>query len=142
MHCVKCKGTDYCKNGVNKGKQRYRCKSCGYNFTNAHGRGKPPAMKLQALRLYTENAGLRSIARLLGVSPTTAMRWVAQAGRQVMEQMKSSLPADVDGMDIIEIDEMWHYTQKNSASFGYGLLCLGSRDVSSPSKWALVVARR
>jgi hypothetical protein len=99
-------------------------------------------MKLQALRLYTENVGLRSIARLLGISPTTAMRWIADAGRQVMETMKASLPAGVDGMDIIEIDEMWHYTQKNSANFGYGLLYLGSRGASSPSMWALVVAKR
>lgn len=136
MHCIACGGTDYRKNGVNKGKQRYVCKGCGYTFTNAHGRGKPPALKLQALRLYTENAGLRSIARLLGVSPSTAMRWVADSGRQIMERMRATLPSDIDGMDVIEIDEMWHYTQKNSTNSGFGLLYLETPDASSP--WKLV----
>jgi transposase len=136
MHCIRCGGTECRKNGVNKGRQRYGCKACGYAFTNMHGRGKPPAMKLQALQLYTENVGLRSIARLLGVSPSTVMRWVAESGRQIMERMRSTLPASLDGMDIIEIDEMWHYTQKKNISSGFGLLYLETPGASSP--WKLV----
>jgi transposase-like protein len=136
MHCIRCGGTECRKNGVNKGKQRYICKGCSYTFTNLHGRGKPPAVKLQALRLYTENVGLRSIARLLGVSPSTVMRWVQESGRQIMERMRATLPADIDGMDIIEIDEMWHYTQKKNANSGFGLLYLETPGASSP--WKLV----
>jgi len=136
MHCIRCGGTEFRKNGVNKGKQRYACKSCGYNFTNMHGRGKPPAMKLQALQLYTENAGLRSIGRLLGISPSTVMRWVATAGQDIMERMRATLPQSIDGMDIIEIDEMWHYTQKNPTHSGFGLLYLETPGASSP--WKLV----
>ncbi|NET71363.1 MAG: IS1 family transposase, partial [Sphaerospermopsis sp. SIO1G2] len=29
-----------------------------------------------------------------------------------MAQIKASLPEAIDSQDIIEIDEMWHYTQK------------------------------
>tara|TARA_B100001939_G_C16747270_1_gene532372 strand:+ start:132 stop:533 length:402 start_codon:yes stop_codon:yes gene_type:complete len=121
------------------GKQRYRCKGCGYNFTNLHGRGYPPALRLYALKLYTENVGIRSIARLLGIDPSTIVHWVRDEGKKVMEQLKASIPDSLPEMDIIEIDEMWHYTQKNSANYGYGLLCLDSPDKSLPSKWDLVV---
>ena len=142
MQCIQCQGTDYRKNGRTKGKQRYVCKGCGYNFTNTHGRGKPPEMRLQALKLYTENVGIRSISRLLGVDPATVVHWVRDEGRALMRQIKGSLPESVDALDIIEIDEMWHYTQKKSASCGYGLLYLATPGESSPSKWVLAVAKR
>lgn len=114
MHCAKCGSVEYRKNGKTKGKQRYRCVICGYNFTNMHGRGYPPEMKLQALRMYTENVGLRSIGRLLGVDVATVMHWVRDEGRKLMEQIRGAVPESLEGMDIIEIDEMWHYTQKKA----------------------------
>jgi len=142
MHCMKCGGTDYRKSGKIRGKQRYRCVACGYNFTNTHGRGKPPEMRLQALKLYTENVGIRSIARLLGVDAATVIHWVRDEGKALMKQIKGALPESVDALDIIEIDEMWHYTQKKSASCGYGLLYLALPGESSPSRWVLAVAKR
>jgi hypothetical protein len=111
---MKCGGTDYRKNGITRGKQRYRCVVCGYNFTNTHGHGKPPEMRLQALKLYTENVGIRSIGRLLGVNAATVVHWVRDEGKALMRQIKGSLPERVDGLGIIEIDEMWHYTQKRA----------------------------
>jgi hypothetical protein len=139
---MKCGSTDNRKNGKTRGKQRYRCVGCGYNFTNTHGRGKPPELRLQALRLYTENVGIRSIGRLLGVDAATVVHWVRDEGKALMRQIKGSLPESVDALDIIEIDEMWHYTQKNSASCGYGLLYLAEPGESSPSKWVLAVGKR
>lgn len=138
MHCSRCGSSDYFKNGKMKGKQRYRCKECGYNFTNLHGRGYPPALKLHALKLYTENVGIRSIARLLGVDPSTIVHWVRDEGKQVMAQLKASIPDSLHEMDIIEIDEMWHYTKKNGTSYGYGLLYHDSPDKSLPVRWVLV----
>lgn len=76
MPCKRCGSSDYRKSGKMRGKQRYNCRACGYHFTNMHGRGYPPELKLQALRLYTENMGLRSIARILEVDASTVMRWV------------------------------------------------------------------
>ena len=110
MHCVRCGSVEYFKNGKMRGKQRYKCKDCGYNFTNTHGRGYPPELRIQALKLYTENVGIRSIGRLLGVNPSTVVHWVRDEGQSLMQQLKHSLPASLDAMDIIEIDEMWHYT--------------------------------
>lgn len=142
MHCVCCGSVSYFKNGKMRDKQRYKCKDCGYNFTNTHGRGYSPEIRIHALRLYTENVGIRSIGRLLGIHPSTVVHWVRDEGKVLMQQLKHSLPETLDGMDIIEIDEMWHYTQKNSASCGYGLLYLALPGESSPSKWVLATKSR
>lgn len=141
MHCAQCHSSSYCKAGFTKGKQRYKCKGCGYHFTNLHGRGYPPELKLQALKLYTENVGIRSIGRLLGVDSATVVHWVRDEGKKLMQQLKDSLPEKLDSLDIIEIDEMWHYTQKNSANCGYGLLYLALPGESSPSRWVLAAQK-
>ena len=38
--CGRC-GGDSIKNGVIRGKQRHKCKSCGYQFVEKSPRGKP-----------------------------------------------------------------------------------------------------
>ena len=139
MHCVRCGKSSYVKNGVVRGLQRYRCTECGYNFTNTHGRGYPPALKIMALKLYREGLGLSSIGRILNVDGSTVYHWMRDAGEKIKQQILSKIPEDQSDMDIIEIDEMWHYTKKNSENFGYGLLCLAPQDASLPWKWALVV---
>ena len=141
MYCCQCGSDNYRKNGITRGKQRYLCKECGYNFTNIHGRGYPPELQIQALKLYSENMGIRSIGRFLGVDPSTVMNWIRNAGEKLMDRLRSAVPESIDGMDIIEIDEMWHYTKKNSGNSGYGLLYLEKPDASSPSKPALVVVK-
>lgn len=141
MYCCQCGSVNYRKNGLTRGKQRYLCKDCGYNFTNVHGRGYSPEVQIQALKLYAENMGIRSIARFLEVDPSTVMLWVRNEGQKLMKRLQQAVPKSIDGMDIIEIDEMWHYTQKNSGNSGYGLLYLEKPGASSPSKLALVVAK-
>ena len=141
MHCIRCGSVFYFKNGKMRSRQRYKCKCCGYHFTNTHGRGYSPEIRLQAFKLYTENVGIRSIGRLLDVNPSTVMHWIKDEGRALMKQLKSSLPDTLDGMDIIEIDEMWHYTKKNSGNCGYGLLYLALPGESLPSKWVLAAKK-
>ena len=138
MYCCRCKSTEYCKSGFTKGKQRYRCLSCGYNFTNLHGRGHSPDKRATALLLNRHGLGYRRIGAILEVSDVTVLNWVRESGEKIKEQMLSHLPEDQADMDIIEIDEMWHYTKKNSENCGYGLLCLVPQDASSLWKWALV----
>ena len=62
--CPKC-GSEKCvKDGIVKGKQRYRCKHCNFRHTVQY-RGKSPDVKRQALELYLEGLGFRSIGRFL-----------------------------------------------------------------------------
>lgn len=142
MHCNRCGSVNYCKSGYARGRQRYKCRDCGRHFTNAHGLGHPPIKQVQALQLYAENMGIRSISRHLGVSPATVVLWVRDRGQKLIEQLRQSIPKKVDSMDIIEIDEMWHYCQKNSENYGYGLLYLATQDGSSPLRLALVAPKR
>lgn len=77
--CKRCGGTDSHKNGMMNGKQRYRCKGCGFNYTTGF-RGKPIELRQQALNLYLEGMGYRAIGRKLEVSNVTVLNWVRAYG--------------------------------------------------------------
>jgi hypothetical protein len=89
--------------------------------------------------LYKENVSMRGIGRLLDISDVTVMNWVKEAGMTVKEALERRFVESGQELDIIELDEMWHYTQKNSKNFGYGLLCIVPQEKSLPLKLALVV---
>jgi transposase len=69
MNCPKCKSDEKNKDGVVKGRQRYKCKDCGFRYTVVSGsKAKPLHVTKLALQLYLEGFGFRSIGRFLGVS--------------------------------------------------------------------------
>ena len=113
--CKRCGTTDYTKNGIVRGLQRYRCKGCGCNFTATKPRGKPAAMKALALLLYAmANVSFGSIARLLDVSDVAVLKWVrTEAGKLPEPEISGDLVA-------ITLDEMWHFLQKKHKNFGSG----------------------
>jgi transposase-like protein len=63
MVCLKCKSAKYCKDGIVKSCQRYKCKACNYRYTvERKSDVKPEATKrLFALELYLEGIGFRAI---------------------------------------------------------------------------------
>ena len=48
LRCKGCGGEEHVKNGLMRGKQRYRCKACGLNFTDTPPRGMPQQVKATA----------------------------------------------------------------------------------------------
>ncbi|KAA6321474.1 hypothetical protein EZS27_028877 [termite gut metagenome] len=55
MNCPKCTCDKSVKSGIIKGKQRYKCKECGCNYTvELKSTAKPKSMKKQALHPYLE----------------------------------------------------------------------------------------
>jgi transposase-like protein len=50
-------------------KQRYKCKTCGYFFTDPaqHSRGYASSLKQQALATVLDGNGIRQAARHVGV---------------------------------------------------------------------------
>ena len=68
-----------------RGVQRYRCQACRRIFQTLQ-RGKDPALKEQAQKLYLEGLGLRAIGRILGVHHKTVSRWLVQAAWAVTSQ--------------------------------------------------------
>src|SRR5574337_283840 len=100
MKCPKCNQTDYVKNGIVKGKQRYLCKHCKYCYTVSEI-GKPYALKKQALNLYLEGLGFRSIERLLNVSNVSVLNWVKKFGKEI-----EAIREPKKDIDIVEMDEL------------------------------------
>ena len=109
--CKRCGATDFVKNGVVRLMQRYRCRSCGCNFTMTPPRGKPAEMKSLALLLYSMgNMGYRMIARILRVSHVSVYDWIRGEAAKLPEP-------EISGETVVlSLDEMWHFLQKKVAS--------------------------
>ncbi len=119
MDCPKCKHTEKTKDGIVRGKQRYRCKSCNYRYTvEKKSDVKPPEVKRLALEMYLEGLGFRSIGRILKISHVTVYYWVKHWGEKV------SLPKKEAPVEIIELDEMHSYIVNKKTTVGYGLLLI------------------
>ena len=73
LRCKRCGGEEHVKNGLMRGKQRYRCKACGLNFTDTPPRGMPLRVKVTAVLLYLSGLPMNRTAKLLGVSTPSVM---------------------------------------------------------------------
>ena len=117
LRCKGCGGEEHVKNGLMRGKQRYRCKACGLNFTDTPARGMPLALKATAVLLYVSGLSMNRTARLLGVSTPTIQAWIEQFAKVYAQK-----PAPEGRAVVIELDEMWHYVKKSRTSCGSGRL--------------------
>ena len=130
MKCPKCKSDDNRKAGLAKGKQRYKCKNCNHHFTvELKSTAQPESTKRQALRLYLEELGFRSIGRLLGVSHAAVFKWIKSFGQQV-EKIKSE-----QKIEVIELDKMHTYISHKKIIVGSGLLLIEMGKNPSPAHW-------
>jgi transposase-like protein len=113
--CKRCGGAGYVKSGLARGHQRYRCRGCGFHFTDTPLRGKPAAMKALAVLLYgMGNMSFSMIGRLLGVSDVAVLKWVRAEASALPEPEVSAQVVT------IEVDEMWHFVKKSLPSCGSG----------------------
>jgi transposase-like protein len=126
QECPKCKSADFCKDGIVKGRQRYKCKSCNYRFTVEH-LGKSETLKKNALILYLEGLGFRSIGRFLKVSHVSICNWIKEYGKKI-DGLRSSTD-----IEVIELDEMHTYIGTKKNIVGYGLLLIEMGKDSSTS---------
>ena len=131
MNCPRCKSSDSTKNGIVGGRQRYRCSRCGYNYTvEKKSTAYPESVKKQALQLYLEGLGFRSIGRFLNVSHVTVQNWIKQFGSE-LEELKSQ-----NEVSIVELDEMHTYIGNKKTTAGSGLLLI---EMGKNSSTALLV---
>ena len=117
LRCKSCGSEEHIKNGLMRGKQRYRCKACGLNFTDTPPRGLPLALKATAVLLYVSGLSMNRTAKLLGVSTPTIQAWIEQFAKVYAQK-----PAPEGRAVVIELDEMWHYVKKSRTSSGSGRL--------------------
>ena len=119
MDCPKCKSSSYCKAGIIRGLQRFKCKECGFYYTVAKKSDvKSAETKRLALEMYLEGVGFRSIGRILKISYGTVYQWVKKWGEQ------ADLPQNPDKPAIVELDEMHSYVGSKKTPDGYGLLLI------------------
>jgi len=119
MHCPKCSQNNYVKNGIVKGKQRYLCRQCGFTYTVSQT-GKSTTVKKQAINLYLEGLGFRSIGRILKVSDVSVLNWVKKFGKEI-----EAIREPEKEIEVIEMDELHTYVQHKKTIVGSGLLLIG-----------------
>jgi transposase len=117
LRCKRCGGEERIKNGFMRGKQRYRCKACGLNFTDTPPRGMPLRVKVTAVLLYLSGLSMNRTAKLLGVSTPSVMTWIEQ-----FAEVYAQKPEPEGRAVVVELDEMWHYLKKSRTSSGSGRL--------------------
>jgi transposase-like protein len=117
LRCKRCGSEEQSKNGLMRGKQRYRCKACGLNFTDTPPRGMPLQVKVTAVLLYLSGLSMNRTAKLLGVSTPSVMAWIERFARDHAQK-----PEPEGRALVVELDEMWHYLKKRPASSGSGRL--------------------
>jgi transposase len=104
--CKKCGSGQAVKNGVIGGRQRYKCKDCGYNYREGDNRtnDKVAAKKALCILLYAMAKGsYRMIGRILQIDHTLVYRWIRSFGESLPEP-------EVSGeIKEMEFDEMWHF---------------------------------
>ena len=102
-----------------KGRQRYKCKACGYNYTVDDDKVSAKDKKRRfALSLYLEGLGFHSIARLLNVSHVTVINWIKKFGAS-LSLIRNSKP-----VKIMELDEMHTYIGSKKTTDGFGLVLI------------------
>ena len=133
--CKKCLSPNCRKNGKARQKQRYLCKECGYNFVTGDER-KEKGISLQtreiAVELYLLGLGLRAIGRFLNVSNVSVLTWVRAAGKKA-EDVATNTDETLE-VEIMELDEMWHYCKKKREKYGSGWQFVVLAKKSSPIK--------
>ena len=128
MNCPRCKRENAVKNGKAKERQRYKCKSCGFQFTRLTTRGRPPWQRALAVFLYCRGISISAIARMFSVSPSTVFKWVRKFGTP----FGPTPEAAADGALLLNNDEISQYLKSQSESCESGkIFVVIPEDVSS-----------
>jgi len=112
--CKACQFQESIKSGFVRGKQRYKCKGCGYYFTIKDGRNKyDNTIRSLVVRMYLNNCGFRRISHILNIPLTTCFSWIKKAG-QIVDAMVKERKNDVEDIEILEMDELYTFIKKTS----------------------------
>src|SRR4051794_28284473 len=133
LRCKGCGDEEHVKDGFMRGKQRYRCKACGLNFTDTPPRGMPLRVKVEAVLLYLSGLPMNRTAKLLGVSTPSVQAWIER-----FAEVYAQKPEPEGRAVVVELDGMWHFLKKRPTSSGSGRLGIVLRDASSTGSWGVV----
>jgi transposase-like protein len=136
--CKNCKSGKNVKSGKVRGKQRYKCKDCGYNFVVGDERTNEKILALKALCVLLYSLGKGSynmMGKLFNRNRSLIYRWIREAGINTEEPV-------IDGeISEIEFDEMWHFIQSKKRNFGSSKLLTVAAGKLSPGFSGVVIAQ-
>ena len=113
--CKRCENQEAVKNGHRRGKQRYKCKSCGLNFVIGDDRIKKETTIKRAFAVILYSLGKSSygfIAKLFLVTRASVLKWLKKEGSSIEEP---KVPSTIKEM---EFDEMWHFLGSKKTNSG------------------------
>src|SRR5690606_2528081 len=109
-----CGSGAYRKKGSYRCVQRWLCQQWGRSFS-ANGERFDRTTKARALDMYLNNVGIRKIARFTGASPAGVLKWIRKASAALAERLEKAAGQMHTGLpDVIEMDEIYTFVQKNS----------------------------
>jgi len=105
-HCHKCQSSNIIKRGIHCDKQRYKCKSCGFQSINVAALDPNERRKklLRAICLFLSGLSKNAVGKLMGVSCQAVCDWILEMG-----DYESLMPKPTGEFVSIEMDEMWHF---------------------------------
>lgn len=136
--CKNCKSSNVVKSGKVRGKQRYKCKECGYNFVIGDERTNEKIVALKALCVVFYSLGKASynmLGKIFNRDRALIYRWIREAGLNAEE------PTISGQITQIEFDEMWHFIQSKKPSFGSSKPLTVAAGELSPGFSAVVIAQ-
>ena len=110
--CPHCRGTSVHKNGTNRGRQRWRCGTCGKTFgatlgTPLYRLRTPLAEIVIALRVVMRRGSLSGAEEITGHKRETIRRWLLRVLAQV-EAVTEVLVKELE-LDEVEVDAFWSF---------------------------------
>ena len=112
--CKNCLSEKVVKNGVIRGKQRYKCGGCGYNFVEGDKRTSDNVVAKKAVCAVLCSLSKPSIsllARIFDAWPSLVYRWIVETGVKLSD---SELSGELGEM---EFDEMLRFVGSKKANF-------------------------
>ena len=134
----RCNSEAIVKNGFVRGKQRYNCKDCGYNFVFGDARSKHETEMKKALSVILYSLGKASfgfLGKLFGVPRSTPYRWIKKMAEGIEE------PEIASDVKEIEIDEMRHFIQSKKTKNGLSRRWIVVQGEPLPGLSAVVMLR-
>lgn len=108
------------ENGIQGKKQRYYYRDCKRTFREGEDKRKKynDDFKIEVVKWYLENVGIRSMERRMNVTDTTILRWIKQFGKIVKNKLYTTADSideenfKKENIEILEIDELVTYVKK------------------------------
>lgn len=133
-NCPKCKDKSIIKNGLVHGEQRWKCKSCQYQYTRIIKRGRPIWQKSLVVFLYSYGVSMHTIAKIFDVRPSTVLKWT-----RAYAQDHIHIPEE-NHVHIMDAKEMQNHLQESLEDSS--MLFIAINDALFKDSKAIAVSKR